>query len=85
MMKQKPDSGDLEELQDAIRSRGYGQIREHIGRVIEASMRELVKRSDAHRTAQLRGQIEGLQTALDIPAELLRQIKAEIARLKPNP
>jgi hypothetical protein len=83
-MKPKLDAGDLEDLQDTLRSPGYGQIREHLERVIAATMRELVKPSAAERTAQLRGQIEGLQVALDVPGELLRQIKAEIARAKPN-
>jgi hypothetical protein len=79
-MKRNPDSGDLEELQDALRSRGYGQIREHLGRVIEAKVRELVQPSDAETTARLRGEIAGLQAALEAPTELQRQMKASLGR-----
>ena len=59
-MKKHPDSGDLEDLQDALRSPGYQQIREHLGRVLEAKVRELVLPSDAETTARLRGEIAGL-------------------------
>jgi len=73
---------DLEDLQDALRSPGYGQIREHIGRVIEGAVRELVKPADSEKTANLRGKIAGLQAALDAPTELQRQIKASLGREK---
>jgi len=79
-MKQKPDPGDLEEIQDTLRSPGYGRIRDHLGRVIEAKVRELVKPLDSEATARLRGEIAGLQVALEAPGELQRQIKAGLER-----
>ena len=82
-MKRKPDSDDLEDLQDTLRSPGYGRIREHLGRVIEAKIRELVQPSDGETTARLRGEIAGLQVALEAPTQLQRQMKATLGREKP--
>ncbi len=82
-MKKHPDSGDLEDLQDTLRSPGYRQIRDHLGRVKEDSVRELIKPSDSENTAWVRGLIAGLQMALDAPTELQRQIKATLGRTKP--
>ena len=82
-MKKHPDAGDLEDLQDALHSPGYGQIREHLGRVKEDSIRELIKPSNGENTAWVRGVIAGLQMALDAPTELQRQIKAGLGREKP--
>jgi hypothetical protein len=81
----RPDAGDLEELQDTVRSPGYSQIRTHLARLVEAKLRELVKPSDAEATARLRGEIAGLQIALEVPTELQRDMKAALAREKPKP
>ncbi len=81
-MKKHPDSGDLEDLQDTLRSPGYRQIRDHLARVVEAKVRELVQPCDPDHTAWLRGEIVGLQTALEAPSELQRQMKASLGREK---
>jgi hypothetical protein len=82
-LKEKPDAGDLEELQDTLRSPGYGRIREHLGRMIEDKVRELVKPSDAETTARLRGEITGIKAAIEAPTELQRQIKAALPKAGP--
>ncbi len=71
------DPGRLDEL---VRSRAYGLVREFLGRALELARLDLEKPGDADRTAQLRGKIEALRQALDAPAQVLRDVKAELQR-----
>lgn len=73
--REKLDGIDAEQIQDTLESPGWQLIRQRIERTLVGKIGELEKPSDEVTTAQLRGQIAGLRTALNVPDILLNEAK----------
>jgi hypothetical protein len=76
------ESGDLEELDATLHSRGYALIRDHLECAVQDKIRELIQPSSPEKTAELRGAIAGIQSALGIPALLRRDLQAAAKKAK---
>ena len=71
---------DLEDLEEAVSTRGYGLLRERMTAILHDKDLELRKPNDSETTARLRSEIEALETCLKLPGLLKRDIAAKIAR-----
>lgn len=81
-MKYQADDPAL--LDDLVRCRAYGLLREYLQHSLETARQELEKPADAEKTAGTRGEIKALRQALDAPGVLKREIRAELGRVKPQ-
>jgi hypothetical protein len=74
---------DLDELEMTLQSPGYRLIRERLALVIAAKLRELVRPLAMDKTAQLRGEIDGLEGAIATAHLLRREIREKLKKAPP--
>ena len=85
MKKQQRDAGDLEDLEVTLRSPGYRLIRECLERARAAKIKELILPANAEKSAELRGTITALDTALRLGEDLRKDIAAAVRKLPEGP
>lgn len=69
------DSADLDAVQSLVRERGYELLRKRVEQTRQQLVERLIQPSDAEITANLRGQIAGIDLALELPKILEQDIR----------
>ena len=75
MRREKLDRVDVDHVDQTVRSRGWQLIRQRIERTLEQKRVELEHDAGEVATAKLRGFIEGMKLALEIPKMLMQDGK----------
>lgn len=65
--KDKLDPVDADHIRRVTESRGWQLIRQRVERTLELKVAELQQPLDPVKTAEVRGMIQGLRLALDVP------------------
>jgi len=76
-MSDKYDSGDLDALVELIASRGWEIARQRVAEELERKRLDLERRTSGDFE---RGQVQALRMVLDIPGNLLEEIKAQLKK-----
>lgn len=77
-LTEPPDSGDMDALEDMVRSPGYAMLRKRIEDTIVTRQRALESDMDENRTNVERGSIRALRLVLTLPAILKTEITESI-------
>ena len=78
MARRKPeqlDALDSELIQETLGSLGWQLIKQGLENMRNAKIRDLVRPCSEMETAQLRGAIEAIESAINLPSTLMKQIK----------
>lgn len=73
LIRERLDAVDVDNLNELLGSGPYRLIQARIEKVIAEAIEELVRPTNEVVTATVRGKIEGLRLALDIPAILKQE------------